>query len=53
MHNRIHELAPYNVASGYGHGEDHSSSAAGASGLVAPTQSYDHLGNALADYDMQ
>lgn len=52
-HQRTHELAPYNVASGYGHGEDHSSSAAGASGLVAPTQSYDHLGNALADYDMQ
>ena len=53
MHHRIHELAPYNVASGYGHFEDHSSSAAAASGLVAPTQSYDHLGNALADYDMQ
>ncbi len=49
MHNRIHELAPYNVASGYGRSDDHSS----ASGLAAPTQSYDHLGHALADYDMQ
>ncbi len=50
MHNRIHELAPYNVASGYGRSDDHSSS---ASALAAPTQSYDHLGHALADYDMQ
>ncbi len=49
MHQRIHELAPYNVASGYGRSDDHSS----ASGLAAPTQSYDHLGHALADYDMQ
>lgn len=50
MHQRIHELAPYNVASGYGRSDDHSSS---ASALAAPTQSYDHLGHALADYDMQ
>ncbi len=52
-HHSRYELAPYNVASGYGRSEDHSSSAAGASGLAAPTQSYDNLGNALADYDMQ
>lgn len=49
-HQRTHELAPYNVASEYGRSDDHSSS---ASALAAPTQSYDHLGHALADYDMQ
>jgi hypothetical protein len=52
-HHSRRELAPYNVAYGYGRSDDHSSSATGASGLAAPTQSYDNLGNALADYDMQ